>query len=83
MMSFNLLIRGNLSSMSNSFMGETKKVVDNFLKITSNSDAASLTYLEGDDMRLSAGKTNKISSCTLMMVSAGVESISTKEKPRQ
>lgn len=64
MMSSNLLTRGNLSSMSNSFMGEIKKLSESFPKIISNSDAVSLTYLEGDDMRLMAGKTNKISSCT-------------------
>lgn len=58
-------------------MGVTKKLVESFPKIISNSDAASLTCFEVDDIRLMAGKTNKISSCTSTVASAGVESIST------
>lgn len=72
MMSSNLLICGYLSSKSNSFVGATKKLAESFPKIISNSDAASLTYFEGDDMRLMAGNTNKISSCTSTMASASV-----------
>lgn len=57
-----MLIDGNLLSIASSFFVATSVFTRSFFNVTSNSVAAPLTPLEGDDMRLMAGNTNKSSS---------------------